>query len=197
MEYSPHGAFRLSRLSPGSNQRPRRPPWDGRFQAPSSRISRLGPSTCGCWRLGSLGLGWDMIWLVVTGCHFWHFPRNIGFMSSSQLTNSNLFQRGGYTTTNQMDILPWSTRMASAQLDGVKAMLSSDFPIPRAKIWTQELEFLQRITAIQPPPLAAKSPEQAPPVVPRRETTDIFFGKRPVLEWETLWLMMIHDDWWW
>ncbi|CAL1127183.1 unnamed protein product [Cladocopium goreaui] len=30
-----------------------------------------------------------------------------------------------------------------------------------------ELEFLQRITAIQPPPLAAKSPEQAPPAVPR------------------------------
>ena len=26
------------------------------------------------------------------GCHFWHFPRNIGLLSSSQLTNSNLFQ---------------------------------------------------------------------------------------------------------
>ena len=27
-------------------------------------------------------------WLVVTGCHEFYFPRNIGFLSSSQLTNS-------------------------------------------------------------------------------------------------------------
>ena len=36
-----------------------------------------------------------IIWLVVTGWHFWHFPRNIGLLSSSQLTNSIIFQRGG------------------------------------------------------------------------------------------------------
>ena len=30
------------------------------------------------------------------GCQWlWHFPRNIGFLSSSQLTNSIIFQRGG------------------------------------------------------------------------------------------------------
>ena len=32
------------------------------------------------------------------------FSRNIGFMSSSQLTNSNLFQRGSTPTTNQNGI---------------------------------------------------------------------------------------------
>ena len=28
------------------------------------------------------------------GCHFWHFPIHIGFLSSSQLTD-HIFQRGG------------------------------------------------------------------------------------------------------
>ena len=34
-------------------------------------------------------------WLVVTGCHQFYFPRNIGLLSSSQLTKSIIFQRGG------------------------------------------------------------------------------------------------------
>ena len=34
--------------------------------------------------------GWWLPWI-------WHFPRNIGLMLSSQLTNKNIFQRGGYT----------------------------------------------------------------------------------------------------
>ena len=34
-------------------------------------------------------------WLVVTGCHQFYFPRNIGLRLSSQLTNSIIFQRGG------------------------------------------------------------------------------------------------------
>ena len=32
-----------------------------------------------------------------------NFPRNIGFRSSSQLTFTHIFQRGGYTTTNQIN----------------------------------------------------------------------------------------------
>ena len=40
-------------------------------------------------------------WLVVTGCHgFGIFPEILG-ISSSQLTNSNLFQRGGVQTIHQ------------------------------------------------------------------------------------------------
>ena len=35
---------------------------------------------------------------------------------------------------------------------------------------------MQRITAIQPPPLAAKSPEQAPPVGPRHWTDPAYFS---------------------
>ena len=41
---------------------------------------------------------WSNGWLVVWKTSIWHFPRNIGWISSSQLTNSNLFQRGGPTT---------------------------------------------------------------------------------------------------
>ena len=41
---------------------------------------------------------WSGWWF---GCHFLHVPINIGFMSSSQLTNSNTFQRGFSPTTNQ------------------------------------------------------------------------------------------------
>ena len=37
------------------------------------------------------------------GCHFWHFPRNIGFRSSSQLTKS-YFSEGWRKTTNQKTI---------------------------------------------------------------------------------------------
>ena len=56
-------------------------------------------------------LSWGMVndnqpiqnrfWLVVWLPWIWNFPRNIGNAKSSQLTNSNFFQRGGYTTTNQ------------------------------------------------------------------------------------------------
>ena len=31
---------------------------------------------------------WMVFWLVVTGCHEFYFPINIGFRLSSQLTNS-------------------------------------------------------------------------------------------------------------
>ena len=41
------------------------------------------------------------VWLVVTGCHKFYFPNNIGLMSSSQLTNS-YFSEGWLKTTNQM-----------------------------------------------------------------------------------------------
>ena len=65
---------------------------------------------------------WSMteskFWLVVNGCHeFWNFPMNIGLRWSSQLTNSNLFQRGG-PTTNQ-DLFPADLKWAkSSARDG-------------------------------------------------------------------------------
>ena len=40
----------------------------------------------------------------VFGCHFWHFPRNIGFMSSSQLTKSDFSEGWVYWPTNQLSI---------------------------------------------------------------------------------------------
>ena len=47
-----------------------------------------------------------LIWLVVWLPSILHFPRNIGLLSSSQLTH--IFQRGGYTTTNQLVLyLEW------------------------------------------------------------------------------------------
>ena len=63
-------------------------------------------------------------WLVVTGCHFWHFPINIGLLSSSQLTNSYfsiwlgnvkssqltnsiIFQRGGKKPPTRWGLNEW------------------------------------------------------------------------------------------
>ena len=43
---------------------------------------------------------WLFIWLVVNGCHQFYVPRNIGFMSSSQLTH--IFSEGWPGPTNQL-----------------------------------------------------------------------------------------------
>ena len=45
------------------------------------------------------------LWLVVTGCHEFYFPINIGFMSSSQLTKS-YFSEGWPAPTNQNWLKP-------------------------------------------------------------------------------------------
>ena len=52
----------------------------------------------------------------------WHFPINIGLLSSSQLTNSNLFQRGGPPTTNQS----WSSKICSSGSRGEHAEFRPD-----------------------------------------------------------------------
>ena len=55
------------------------------------------------WRWSGCGVpGYGAGWWF--GCHFWHFPINIGNFSSSQLTKS-YFQRGG-PTTNQ-GVIAW------------------------------------------------------------------------------------------
>ena len=51
---------------------------------------------------------WSTGWWF--GCHFLNFPMTIGLRSSSQLTNSIIFQRGGLQTTNH-----WSISIGSSQ----------------------------------------------------------------------------------
>ena len=58
--------------------------------------------------MGYNGIWWDYVWLVVTKTWLFIFSIWIGNgMSSSQLTKSNLFQRGRVQTTNQQKSVIW------------------------------------------------------------------------------------------
>ena len=48
--------------------------------------------------------GDDICWLVVTGCHEFYFPKLLG-CDHHPNWRTHIFQRGGYTTTNQFVIL--------------------------------------------------------------------------------------------
>ena len=49
-------------------------------------------------------------WLVVTGCHEFYFPIHIGFLSSSQLTNSYFSGRGGEKPPTRFGFASFRTR---------------------------------------------------------------------------------------
>ena len=59
------------------------------------RLNCIGSSMAMDINMTQRLIGELKFWLVVNGCHEFYFPIHIGLISSSQLTNSNLFQRGG------------------------------------------------------------------------------------------------------
>ena len=74
------------------------------------------------------------------GCHLDYFPINIGLMSSSQLTTSNLFQRGGEKPPTRNGCQwPWFSRMQHFRL--FRLQLCYD-PVPKMSIWRAHAVFV-------------------------------------------------------
>ena len=76
--------------------------WSSFFVQPSG-FGRSDDQTRQLFRVGGDWLPW-----------IWHFPRNIGCLSSSQLTNSIIFQRAFFPTTNQI-LIPLSMELSSLE----------------------------------------------------------------------------------
>ena len=53
------------------------------------------------------------------GCHFWHFPINIGLLSSSQLTNSYFSGRGGPGPPTRNDEIFWLNHRELTRFIGI------------------------------------------------------------------------------
>ena len=70
------------------------------------------------------------------GCHQLYFPIHILFMSSSQLTNSNLFQRGGPTNHQPDHLSLWMLKLCQfPRISGFRAGTYGPHPYP-PECWT-------------------------------------------------------------
>ena len=91
------------------------------------------------WNLEYFMIFHESMWIISTGwwfgCHFWHFPRNIGFLSSSQLTKSIIFQRGGEKPPTRVDYQVFATQGNCSTPLRPEIMLKKILGLPKVPRW--------------------------------------------------------------